>query len=113
MADRANVGVHSKAAWARFQVYGALFLSHALELGLRLSDLIPTGERSGLQTRIRATKSVAQKKSASEGRTTLALPLVEGLSSPRRQPDLKTLAASLGKQGRLDYVNFGTYVPRI
>jgi hypothetical protein len=42
-----------------------------------------------------------------------ALPLVEGLSSPRRQPDLKTLAASLGKQGRLDYVNFGTYVPRI
>jgi hypothetical protein len=40
-------------------------------------------------------------------------PLVEGLTSPRRQPDRKTLAASLGKQGRLDYVNFGTYVPRI
>ena len=43
--------------------------------------------------------------------TSARAPLVEGLSSPRRQPDPKTLAASLGKQGRLDYVNFGTYVP--
>jgi hypothetical protein len=75
--------------------------------------LIPTGEQIWIADAHQGDEKRCLREERERNAHPPALPLLKGSPPPEGKPDLKTLPASLGKQGRLDYVNFGTYVPRI